>query len=79
MASIKSRKPVTPLHLAQSAAVSLAAMAFPGALHAQQIGVSGPANHAQTSTTLETINVSGDWLGKQREDFCGRPHGRQEK
>jgi len=68
MAAIKSHKPVTALCLKYSTAVSLAIIAFPGALQAQQVGSSPAAANADASATLETINVSGDWLGTGLEN-----------
>lgn len=63
MAGIKSHKLVTARRLKCSTAVSLAFMALPGALHAQQAGSTATAKSTEVDVTLETIQVSGDWLG----------------
>lgn len=63
MPVIKSRKPFTARRLKCSTAVSLAVIAFPAALHAQQAGLPTTAANANADALLETIQVSGDWLG----------------
>lgn len=65
MAAIKSRKPFTARRLKCSTAVSLAVIAFPGALYAQA-GSTATATNADT--VLETIQVSSDWLGSGLEN-----------
>lgn len=66
MAAIKSRKPFTARRLKCSTAVSLAVLAFPGVLHAQQAG--SATTNTNADVTLETIQVSGDWLGSGLEN-----------
>lgn len=68
MASIKSRKLITAQRLKCSTAVSLAVLALPGALHAQQVGSDSTATSPKADVTLETITVSGDWLGTGLEN-----------
>ena len=68
MITAKSRKPVTARRLKCATAVSLAVMALPGALHAQQVAPAASATTAATGVTLETIHVSADWLGTGLEN-----------
>jgi Fe(3+) dicitrate transport protein len=68
MAAIKSHKPVPARRLKCSTAVSLAVIAFPGVLHAQQVSPTSTATGAPAAATLETINVSADWLGTGLEN-----------
>lgn len=63
MAAIKSHTPLTAQRLKCATAVSLAVLAFPGVLHAQQA-----AAGAKDDVTLETIQVSGYWLGTGLEN-----------
>ncbi|RZI41440.1 TonB-dependent siderophore receptor [Herbaspirillum sp. HC18] len=60
MITMKSRKPFTARRLKCSTAVSLAVLALPGVLYAQQ--------GSNAEATLETIQVSGDWLGSGLEN-----------
>lgn len=65
MAAIKCRKPFTARRLKCSTAVSLAVIAFPGALYAQAGSTSTATN---ADAVLETIQVSSDWLGSGLEN-----------
>jgi Fe(3+) dicitrate transport protein len=60
MAATKSRTPFTARRLKCLTAVSLAVLAFPGILHAQ--------TNSNADVTLETIQVSSDWLGTGLEN-----------
>ena len=61
MAKIHSRKSVLLRQLECSAAVSLAMMVMSGMTHAQQVDAASP--DSADATTLDAIQVSGDWLG----------------
>lgn len=61
MAKIHSRKSVSLRQLKCSAAVSLAMMVMSGMTHAQQVDAASP--DSADATTLDAIQVSGDWLG----------------
>lgn len=61
MAKIHSRKSVSLRQLKCSAAVSLAMMVMSGMTHAQQVDSASP--DSADATTLDAIQVSGDWLG----------------
>lgn len=67
MAATKRRKTFNARRLKCSTAVSLAVLALPGILHAQQTGAAAGAD-SHNETVLETIQVSGDWLGTGLEN-----------
>lgn len=68
MAATKKCKPFTARRLKCATAVSLAVLAFPGILHAQQTASGASTSTANADVTLETIQVSGDWLGSGLEN-----------
>ena len=72
MAAIKSHKPISARRLKCSTAVSLAVIALPGVLHAQQVDSTSTATVAKADATLEAIHVSGDWLGTGLENSVKR-------
>jgi Fe(3+) dicitrate transport protein len=61
MATIKSRARFSFHRSKCSVAVSLAMLALPGMLYAQQ--ADSNANASAATTTMDTIQVSSDWLG----------------
>lgn len=63
MAATQRRNHLVPRRLKCATAVSLAVLAIPGILHAQQAGTAAAAANGNADVTLETIQVSGDWLG----------------
>lgn len=68
MAVIKSHQPLAAQRRKCAAAVSLAVLAFPGVIHAQQAGSTSTVANAGADVTMETIQVSGDWLGSGLEN-----------
>lgn len=68
MAPIKSQKFITARRRKRSAAVSLAVLTLPGAIHAQQVNSAPTAPDAGSEATLEAIQVSADWLGSGLEN-----------